>query len=92
MRDKTIGCLPVVDGRKLIGLITAYDFLTVSAKLLEERLLDLRSARTQILESDVVPEHQSQYGNDTVNDLVNSDDLCASDSPKFRHAKYGASE
>jgi CBS domain-containing protein/gamma-glutamyl:cysteine ligase YbdK (ATP-grasp superfamily) len=38
MREKRIGCLPVVKDSKLIGLITAYDFLTVSSKLLEERL------------------------------------------------------
>jgi CBS domain-containing protein len=36
MRDKNIGCLPIVKGEKLVGLITAYDFLTVSAKLFEE--------------------------------------------------------
>ena len=38
MRDRSIGCLPVVRGKQLIGLITAYDFLTVSAKLFEEKL------------------------------------------------------
>jgi CBS domain-containing protein/gamma-glutamylcysteine synthetase len=38
MREKDIGCLPVVRNEKLIGLITAYDFLTVSSKLFEERL------------------------------------------------------
>lgn len=38
MREKKIGCLPVVKGEKLVGLITAHDFLTVSAKLFEERL------------------------------------------------------
>ena len=38
MREKGIGSLPVVSGDKLIGLVTAYDFLTVSSKLLEERL------------------------------------------------------
>jgi CBS domain-containing protein len=38
MRDKNIGALPVVSGRKLVGLVTAYDFLTVSSKLFEERL------------------------------------------------------
>ncbi len=38
MKERGIGCLPVVKGDKLIGLITAYDFLTVSSKLLEERL------------------------------------------------------
>lgn len=41
MREKNIGCLPVISDEKLIGLITAYDFLTVSARLLEERLKDL---------------------------------------------------
>ena len=41
MRTKNIGCLPVVHGQKLVGLITAYDFLTVSSKLLEERLQGL---------------------------------------------------
>jgi CBS domain-containing protein len=38
MQDNNIGCLPVVRGEKLIGLLTAHDFLTVSSKLLEERL------------------------------------------------------
>jgi len=38
MREKNIGCLPVVKDDRLVGLVTAYDFLTVSAKLLEERL------------------------------------------------------
>ena len=40
MREKDIGCLPVVKGQKLVGLITAYDYLTVSAKLFEEKLLE----------------------------------------------------
>ena len=38
MRTKNIGALPVVKGDKLVGIVTAYDFLTVSAKLFEERL------------------------------------------------------
>ena len=41
MREKNIGCLPVIKDEKLVGLITAYDFLTVSAKLFEEKLRDL---------------------------------------------------
>ncbi len=41
MREKNIGCLPVVKDKKLVGLITAYDFLTVSAKLFEEKLANL---------------------------------------------------
>lgn len=42
MREKNIGCLPVVKNEKLVGLITAYDFLTVSAKLFEERLINFK--------------------------------------------------
>lgn len=41
MRERKIGCLPVTKDEKLIGMITAHDFLTVSAKLLEERLKNL---------------------------------------------------
>jgi CBS domain-containing protein/gamma-glutamylcysteine synthetase len=40
MREKNIGCLPVIKNEKLVGLITAHDFLTVSAKLFEEKLND----------------------------------------------------
>lgn len=43
MREKNIGCLPIVKAEKLVGLITAYDFLTVSTKLFEERLQDFTS-------------------------------------------------
>jgi CBS domain-containing protein/gamma-glutamyl:cysteine ligase YbdK (ATP-grasp superfamily) len=44
MREKNIGCLPVVKGGKLIGLITAHDFLTVSTRLFEERLKEQAEA------------------------------------------------
>jgi CBS domain-containing protein/gamma-glutamylcysteine synthetase len=40
MREKNIGCLPVIKSDKLVGLITAHDFLTVSTKLFEEKLID----------------------------------------------------
>jgi CBS domain-containing protein len=92
MRDKNIGCLPVVDKKQLVGMITAHDFLTVSAKLLEERLLDLRSDRPPALESDVMAQHEGENRDGSVNDLVNSNDLGACDPPKSRHASYGTSE
>jgi CBS domain-containing protein/gamma-glutamyl:cysteine ligase YbdK (ATP-grasp superfamily) len=38
MRESNICCLPVVKGKRLVGLVTAYDFLTVSVKLFEEKL------------------------------------------------------
>jgi CBS domain-containing protein len=46
MRDNDIGALPVVRGNKLIGLITAYDFLTVSVKLFEERMKESNEPST----------------------------------------------
>ncbi len=42
MREKNIGCLPVVQDEKLVGLITTQDFLEISARLLEEKLVMLR--------------------------------------------------
>ncbi|MFM9904310.1 MAG: CBS domain-containing protein [Pyrinomonadaceae bacterium] len=42
MRVNKIGCLPVVKNERLVGIITAYDFLTVSAKLFEEKLSQLQ--------------------------------------------------
>lgn len=52
MRDKGIGALPVVSNGKLLGIVTAHDFLTVSSKLFEERL-------SQVLEE----EHESNEPN-----------------------------
>lgn len=43
MRERNIGCLPVVKDSRLVGLLTAYDFLTVSAKLFEEKLTNIIS-------------------------------------------------
>jgi CBS domain-containing protein len=55
MRDKKIGCLPVLSGGRLVGLVTAYDFLTVSTKLFEEKLRivdeETSSAYSQDIES-----------------------------------------
>jgi CBS domain-containing protein/gamma-glutamylcysteine synthetase len=35
MRENKIGCLPVVKGKELVGIITEMDFLRVSSRLLE---------------------------------------------------------
>ena len=40
MRDQKVGCLPVVEGGKLVGLVTESDFIAVSAKLLDRWLRD----------------------------------------------------
>ncbi len=50
MKEKDIGCLPVVKDEKLIGMVTAHDFLTVSAKLFEERLKDMDDKKKGDLE------------------------------------------
>ena len=38
MRQRRIGALPVVKDGRLVGILTLFDLLTVSAKLLEESL------------------------------------------------------
>ncbi|HKC63583.1 MAG TPA: glutamate-cysteine ligase family protein [Pyrinomonadaceae bacterium] len=38
MRENHVGCLPVVEAGRLVGIVTAYDFLTASAKLFEKYL------------------------------------------------------
>lgn len=49
LRERNIGCLPVVRGDKLVGLITTHDYLTVSAKLFEEKLTRCIQANTKAL-------------------------------------------
>jgi CBS domain-containing protein len=39
MRRNKIGCLPVVEGEMLVGIVTAHDFLAPSAKLFERGLM-----------------------------------------------------
>jgi len=38
MRRSGIGCLPVVDDNRLVGIVTSYDFLTATASLFEQHL------------------------------------------------------
>jgi len=38
MRKAKIGCLPVVENGRLVGVVTLFELLSVSAKLLEEEL------------------------------------------------------
>lgn len=38
MRNKRIGCLPVVEGDQLVGIVTSYDFLAASARLFKQYL------------------------------------------------------
>ena len=38
MRTNRIGCLPVIEGGHLVGIVTSYDFLEASAKLFQQHL------------------------------------------------------
>ncbi len=42
MREKKIGCLPVVKGKELVGIITEKDFMQVSGRLIERLDLEYR--------------------------------------------------
>jgi CBS domain-containing protein/gamma-glutamyl:cysteine ligase YbdK (ATP-grasp superfamily) len=41
MRDRRIGCLLVVDGEQLVGIVTSFDFLDASARLFQQHLAAL---------------------------------------------------
>ena len=38
MRQNRVGCLPVLEDGRLVGIVTSYDFLSASAKLFEKHL------------------------------------------------------
>jgi CBS domain-containing protein len=38
MRRSGIGCLPVVDDNRLVGIVTSYDFLTATASIFKQHL------------------------------------------------------
>ncbi len=42
MRQHRIGCLPVVEDGRLVGIVTEHDFVEASAKLLQETLRSTR--------------------------------------------------
>jgi len=45
MRTNRVGCLPVVEGDQLVGIITSYDFLEATAKLFHQHLTATESAK-----------------------------------------------
>ena len=38
MRQNRVGCLPVLDDGRLVGIVTSYDFLDASARLFRKEL------------------------------------------------------
>ncbi|MBK8313559.1 MAG: CBS domain-containing protein [Acidobacteria bacterium] len=45
MRQMHVGCLPVVENNKLIGIVTAHDFLSLSSEILERQLKETASEK-----------------------------------------------
>lgn len=41
MRRLKVGCLPVVENDRLVGIVTAYDFLALSAEIIEKQLREI---------------------------------------------------
>ncbi len=37
MRRCQIGCFPVIEDERLVGLVTAYDFLSLAAEIIEQQ-------------------------------------------------------
>jgi CBS domain-containing protein len=38
MRRHKVGCLPVVEDDRLVGIVTEHDFIEIATRLLEEEL------------------------------------------------------
>lgn len=49
MRGSKVGCLPVVENGKLVGIVTAYDFLALSAEIIEKQLKGLGDAELEMI-------------------------------------------
>ena len=41
MRRRKVGCLPFVENERLVGIVTAHDFLQLSAEIVEVQLRDV---------------------------------------------------
>lgn len=48
MRNRGVGCLPVVEGDQLVGIVTSYDFLEASARLFEQHLAPTEEIKSQV--------------------------------------------
>ena len=50
MREHRVGCLPVVEGDQLVGIVTSYDFLDATAQIFQEHLNPkLESAKALVM-------------------------------------------
>jgi CBS domain-containing protein len=61
MRRHHIGCLPVVSGGKLVGIVTEHDFLMVASSVLAEQLAAVQDPRPVPVEAGVdAPKEEQQ--------------------------------
>jgi CBS domain-containing protein len=49
MRERRIGCLPVVESNQLVGIVTSYDFLDASVRLFKEHLEEAPVTRKPLM-------------------------------------------
>ena len=49
MREHRIGCLPVVEGDQLVGIVTSYDFLEASARLFQQHLSPIEPVKSRTI-------------------------------------------
>jgi CBS domain-containing protein/gamma-glutamyl:cysteine ligase YbdK (ATP-grasp superfamily) len=45
MREHRVGCLPVVEGQQLVGIVTSYDFLEAAARVFHQHLSQPRESK-----------------------------------------------
>ena len=48
MRNRGVGCLPVVEGEQLVGIVTSYDFLAASAQLFQHHLQEPEAVESRV--------------------------------------------
>ena len=48
MRNRGVGCLPVVEGEQLVGIVTSYDFLAASAQLFQQHLQEPEAVESRV--------------------------------------------
>lgn len=62
MRGNRVGCLPVLDDGRLVGIVTSYDFLEASAQLFKEQLTTRSESVTDIEASSAPKVHAAAVG------------------------------
>ena len=64
MRRNRVGCLPVLDDGRLVGIVTSYDFLDASARLFKEQLSNKSESLRDIKTSSPPKARAARVGSD----------------------------